>query len=67
MERIEAVIEKDWSEHGLAEVVRWWAEFIGTGNKDRIAEAAEGTPPRTIAASVTALARALRPPPPSAG
>jgi hypothetical protein len=49
------------------EVVRWWAEFIGTGNKDRIADAAEGNPPRTIGASVTALARALRPPSPSTG
>lgn len=44
------------------EVVRWWAEFVGTGNKDRIADAAEADPPRTIGTSVTALARALRPP-----
>jgi yecA family protein len=43
------------------EVVRWWAEIIQPGNKDRIADAAEGTPSRTIAASVVALARALRP------
>ena len=44
------------------EMVRWWAEFIGTGNKDRIAAAAAGNPPRSIAASVTALGRALRSP-----
>lgn len=43
------------------EIVRWWTEFIGTGNKDRIADAAEADPPRTIAASVTVLIRALRP------
>ncbi len=49
------------------EMVRWWAEFVGTGNKDRIADAADANPPRTIGASVTALARALRPAPPSAG
>lgn len=44
------------------EIVRWWAEFVGPGNKDLIADAAAANPPRTIGASVSALARALRPP-----
>jgi yecA family protein len=43
------------------EVIRWWRDLVQPGNKDRIADAAEGTPSRTIAASVVALARALRP------
>ncbi len=37
-----------------------WPFFFCTGNKDRIADAAEADPPRTIGASVAALARALR-------
>jgi yecA family protein len=47
------------------EMIRWWAEFIGTGNKDRIADAAEANPPRNISLSVQALVRALRPVPPA--
>ena len=58
----DALRRPDLAEHW--EVVRWWAEFIGTGNKDRIAAAADATPPRNISRSITALARALRPTPP---
>jgi yecA family protein len=43
------------------EVVGWWANFIDEANRDRIADAAEGTPSRTMAKSIIALARALRP------
>ena len=60
-----ALQRPDLAEHW--ELVRWWAEFIGTGNKDRIADAAAANPPRTISASVTALARALRSTPPQVG
>lgn len=60
----EALQRPELAEHW--EMVRWWAELVGTGNKDRIADAAEASPPRTIAGSVTALGRALRPPPPFA-
>lgn len=59
----DALRRPDLAEHW--EVIRWWAEFVGTGNKDRIADAAEGNPPRTIGASVAALIRALRPQPPA--
>ena len=57
-----ALARPDLAEHW--EIVRWWAEFIGSGNKDRIADAAEAKPPRTLGLSVTALARALRSAPP---
>jgi yecA family protein len=59
----DALTRPDLAEHW--EIVRWWAEFIGTGNKDRIAAAAEGKPPRNLGLSLTALARALRPVPPT--
>lgn len=49
------------------EVVRWWAEFLAPGNKDRIADAAEASEPRNLATSVKALARALRAPGPGMG
>lgn len=42
------------------EVVRWWADFVNEESRDRIADAAEGTPSRTLAKSVVALTRALR-------
>lgn len=58
----DALTRPDLAEHW--EIVHWWAEFIGTGNKDRIADAAEARPPRNISLSVQALARALRPVPP---
>jgi yecA family protein len=58
----DALTRPDLAEHW--EVVRWWEEFIGTGNKDRIADAAESKPPRNIGLSLTALARALRSVPP---
>ena len=58
----DALARPNLAEHW--EIVRWWAEFIGTGNKDRIAAAAAAQPPRNIARSIQALARALRPPPP---
>jgi hypothetical protein len=61
----EALLRSDLTEHW--EMIRWWAEFIGTGNKDRIADATEGTPPRNIARSARALARALLPPDRSQG
>lgn len=43
------------------EVIRWWAEFTKEENRDRIADAAEATPSRTMATSIVALTRALRP------
>lgn len=43
------------------EMIRWWANFLE--NKDQIDTAMQATPPRNIGLSVTALARALRPPP----
>lgn len=43
------------------EVVRWWADFVNEENRDRIADAAESTPSRTMTKSVVALTRALRP------
>ena len=43
------------------EVVRWWADFLNPANRTRIADAAEGTPSRTLAKSIVALVRALRP------
>ncbi len=46
------------------EMLRWWADFIGNGNKDRIADAAGATPPRNLGQSALALARALRRPAP---
>ncbi len=55
-----ATTRPDLLEHW--EVIGWWAAFEKPGNMDRIADAAEGTPPRTLAQSITALARALHPP-----
>lgn len=49
------------------EVVRWWADFLAPGNKERIADAAQASEPRTLAKSVRALARALRPAGPVTG
>ena len=49
------------------EMIRWWAESIGPSNLNRIVDAAEANPPRTIGASVGALIRALRPAPPVSG
>ncbi len=52
---------------GLAEhweIVRWWAGLPEPGNLERVAAAAEASPPRTLASSVLALARALHPAPP---
>lgn len=43
------------------EVIGWWAGLTAPGNRDRIADAAEADEPRTLNASVVALARALRP------
>lgn len=43
------------------EVVRWWADFMDEDNRNRIADAAEATPSRTLTKSVVALTRALRP------
>lgn len=42
------------------EVFKWWTHFEVKENRDRIADAAEATPSRTMAGAVTALARALR-------
>jgi yecA family protein len=56
----ETLARPDLAEHW--EIIRWWSTFIGTGNKDRIADAAEAKPPRTIGHSAIALARALRGP-----
>lgn len=58
----DALARADLAEHW--EILRWWAEFIDTGNKDLIADAAEAKPPRNIGLSVKALARALRSAPP---
>ncbi|MEO7413796.1 MAG: UPF0149 family protein [Opitutaceae bacterium] len=54
----DALLRPDLAPHW--EVVGWWAKFSVPGNQDRIAGAAEGNPPRTLAQSVAALARALR-------
>ena len=43
------------------EVIHWWADFVDAANRDRIADAAEGAPSRTLAKSIVALARTLRP------
>jgi yecA family protein len=43
------------------EVVRWWADFVDEENRDRITNAAESTPSRTMTKSIVALSRALRP------
>ena len=43
------------------EVLRWWADFTDEDNRNRIADAAEATPSRTLTKSVVALTRALRP------
>lgn len=43
------------------EVLRWWADFVKEDNRNRIADAAEATPSRTLTKSVVALTRALRP------
>jgi hypothetical protein len=49
------------------EVLGWWAEFQVAANRDAIVRHAESDPPRTLNASVKALARALRRPlPPTA-
>lgn len=58
----DALTRPELAEHW--EIVRWWADFIGTDNKDRIADAADANPPRNISLAVQALARALRPVPP---
>lgn len=44
------------------EVLGWWAEYQLAENRDAIIRHAESDPPRTLNASVKALARALRPP-----
>lgn len=54
-----ALTRPDLAEHW--EVIGWWAAFEKPGNMDRIADAAEGTPSRTLAQSIAALARTLRP------
>lgn len=43
------------------EVIGWWANFDQNGNAERIHAATAAKPSRTIASSVAALARALRP------
>ena len=43
------------------EVVRWWADFVKEESRNRIADAAEGTPSRNMTKSIVALTRALRP------
>lgn len=54
----DALTRSDLAPHW--EVVGWWAEFDREENRDRVVENAEADPPRTINASVLALARALR-------
>jgi hypothetical protein len=43
------------------EVIGWWADFHEAENRDLVVENAESGTPRTINASVLALAHALRP------
>ena len=43
------------------EVVRWWANLVDEDSRNRMIKAAEGTPSRTLAQSIVALTRALRP------
>jgi yecA family protein len=45
------------------EVIGWWADFHEAENRDLVVENAESGTPRTINASVLALAHALRPSP----